>query len=122
MAGSNVRRDIPYKDRLLLDKYRKIEEHREDAARVALKVMFVKLNDMEGFGYGKLMKVGEEVRLGIREYYEDPELNEARLNRRLEQIGFRCEGSHVRAALDGDGKPKKVNHREVGELLEKVKG
>ena len=118
--GRNVRDQIPYKDRLLLDKYKKIEEHREDAARVALKVMFVKLNDLEKMGYGKLLKIGEEVRLGIREYYEDPELNEARLNRRLEQIGFRCEGNHVLAAVDGDGKPKKVNHRNVGELLEKV--
>lgn len=118
--GRNVRDQIPYKDRLLLDKYKKIEEHREDAARVALKIVFAVLNDLEGHGYVKLSRIGDRVRAEIKEYYEDPELNEARLNRRLEQIGFKCVGTHVLASVDADGKPAKVNHRDVDELLKKL--
>ena len=35
------RTDIPYKDRLLMDKMRSIADHRDDAARIALKVATV---------------------------------------------------------------------------------
>jgi hypothetical protein len=119
--GNGVRRDIPYKDRLLLDKYKKIEDHRNDAARVALKILFEILNDLEGLGYAKLSRIGARFRDAVAEYYQDPELYEARLNRRLEQIGFRCEGTHVFAAVDGEGVPVKVNHRDVAELREKAK-
>lgn len=38
MKRNHVRSDIPYKDRLLLEKYRTVQEHRDDAARVAVKM------------------------------------------------------------------------------------
>lgn len=41
MKRGSVRSDIPYKDRLLLEKYRTVKEHRDDAARIAMKVACV---------------------------------------------------------------------------------
>ena len=40
-----IRSDIPYRDRLLLEKYRTVKEHRDDADRVAMKVACVALNN-----------------------------------------------------------------------------
>ena len=39
------RSDIPYKDRLLMQKHQSIAAHRDEAARVALQVACVALND-----------------------------------------------------------------------------
>ena len=44
------RSDIPYSDRLLMQKYDSIREHRDEAARNALHLACVALNDTEGLG------------------------------------------------------------------------
>ena len=102
--GKSVRSDIPYKDRLLLEKYKTIKEHRDDAARVAMKVACVALNNTEGLGYARLIRFADELERLLSEYYEDPEVQEVNLNKRLEQIGFKIEGKQMFGATDQDGK------------------
>lgn len=99
-----VRSDIPYKDRLLLEKYRTVKEHRDDAARTALKVACVALNNTEGLGYSRLIRFADELETLLAEYYEDPEIHEIKLNKRLEQIGFKIDGKQMFGATDQDGK------------------
>ena len=106
--GKHVRSDIPYKDRLLLEKYRNIRDHRDDAARIAMKTACVALNNTEGMGYARLIRFAEELDKLIREYYNDPEVGEAHLNQRLEQIGFVIDGERMFGAIDGDGKAVKM--------------
>ena len=96
------------KDRLLLEKYRTIKEHRDDAARIAMKVSCVALNNTEGLGYARLMRFADELGRLIDEYYSDPEVQEAHLNARLEQIGFKIDGAHMFGAKDKDGNAVKM--------------
>lgn len=103
-----IRSDIPFKDRLLLEKYRTIKEHRDDAARVALKVACVALNNTEGLGYARLIRFADELERLLSEYYEDPEVQEVNLNKRLEQIGFKIDGNRMLGATDQDGKAVKM--------------
>lgn len=106
--GKGIRSDIPYKDRLLLEKYKTIKEHRDEAARVALKVACVALNNTEGLGYTRLIRFADELETLLAEYYEDPEVHEIKLNQRLEQIGFKVEGKHMYGATDQNGKAVKM--------------
>lgn len=45
------RSDIPLKDRLLMNKFSTVAEHRDHAALTAMKIATVALNDTEGMGY-----------------------------------------------------------------------
>ena len=117
--GRHVRSDIPYKDRLLLEKYKTVQEHRNDAARVALKVACVALNNTEGLGYARLVRFAGELEKLLDVYYEDPEVQEVKLNRRLEQIGFRIDGEHMFGALDPEGKAVKLGAaNQCGAMME----
>lgn len=46
--------DIPYKDRLMVNKYASIAAHRDNATLIAMKIATVALNDTEGMGYLRL--------------------------------------------------------------------
>lgn len=104
----HIRSDIPYKDRLLLERYRSIRDHRDDAARVALKCACVALNNTEGLGYARLIRFARELEGLIAEYYADPEIGEAHLNKRLGSIGFLIEGDKMLGAEDADGNAVKL--------------
>lgn len=107
MGRYPTRSDIPYAARLLMDKFNSIKEHRDDAARVALKCMCVALNDVEGIGLVRLVRVATRVHKLIDRYYSDPEVEGTHLNERLTQIGFKCDGDRMFAALDEDGEAVK---------------
>ena len=82
------RSDIPYKDRLLMDKYNSTAKHRDEAARVALCLACVALNNTEGLGLVRLTRFAQELQGLIKEYYDDTEVGEVHLAERLRQIGF----------------------------------
>ena len=48
------RSDIPYKDRLLMNRFSTVAEHRDHAALTAMKIATVALNDTEKMGYTRL--------------------------------------------------------------------
>jgi DNA-binding PadR family transcriptional regulator len=104
------RSDIPYKDRLLMQKHQSIAAHRDEAARVALQVACVALNDTEGLGYQRLSRFARRLQELIREYYEDTDVGDAHLKTRLEQLGFIVENGHMFAVENsgGDIVPKKL--------------
>ena len=104
------RSDIPYRDRLLMSKYATVAGHRDDAARVALKIATVALNDTEGLGYTRLCRFAKRQQQLMEEYYSDPEYMEIKLNQRLMSMGFLVENGHMYGAVDGDGNtvPTKV--------------
>lgn len=109
-GGHFGRSDIPYKDRLLMDKYSRIRDHRNDAARVALKVACVALNDTEGLGYQRLSRFAKRLQELVQEYYADPDVQEVHLNERLEQMGF---------IIDPNGVMFCVENSQTGEVMPK---
>ena len=99
------RSDIPYADRLLMEKHQKIADHRNEAARIAMMVACVALNDTEGLGYMRLNRFAKRFHDLIQEYYTDTEVGEVHLKSRLEQMGFIVEGGKMYAAQDENGNP-----------------
>ena len=71
-----------------MERVAQIKHHRDDAARIALQVACVALNDTEGLGYLRLSRFAKRLQQLIREYYEDPEVGAAHLETRLRQMGF----------------------------------
>ena len=102
-STSIPRSDIPYKDRLLMNKYVTVAEHRDDAALLAMKIATVALNDTEGMGYLRLARFAKRQQALTEEYYTDPEYMEAKLNQRLEQLGFKIVDGRLFGAVDDQG-------------------
>lgn len=82
------RSDIPYSDRLLIQRHESVAKHRNEAAATALKLACVALNESEGLGYQRLARFAKTLHGLIDEYYSDIEVGEAHLNKRLKQLGF----------------------------------
>ena len=60
MKNKFNRSDIPYKDRLLMERYKTVAEHRNEAARVAMLLACVALNNTEGLGLARLTRFAKE--------------------------------------------------------------
>lgn len=103
MAKKHERSDIPYALRLQMNKVRQVSDHRDDAARVALKVAMVALNDTEGLGYVRLSRFAKRLQELLKLYYEDREVQDVHLDERLREMGFRVEGGRVFALEDSEG-------------------
>lgn len=103
------RSDIPYAERLRMQKMAEIAFQRDDAAKIAMQVACVALNNTEGLGYFRLARFAREVDKLLNEYYEDPVMGEAHLHRRLEQIGF----------IIKDGRMTAVENAKTGEIVSK---
>ena len=104
---SNVRSDIPYAMRMQLQKYEQVRQHRDEAAKIALHLACVALNNTEGLGYLRLVRFAKEPKKLIAEYYADEEVGQAHLLHRLEQIGF----------LVKDGRIYAVEEAETGKVV-----
>ena len=65
---------------------RDIKEAYEDGMQFGLSVVTVALNEVYGFGYGRLCRLEQEVSRLLQEEFEDSELGANRLSRRIEQI------------------------------------
>lgn len=89
------RSDIPYSDRLLIQRMNTLAEHRNDAAYTALKLGCVALNESEGLGLFRLTRFARTLRGLIDEYYSDTEVGEVHLNQRLSQMGFVVIDGHL---------------------------
>lgn len=98
-----VRSDIPYRDRLLMNKFNTIAQHRDHAALTAMKIAMLALNETETMGYLRLARFAHEQQKLTEEYYSDPEYFEVKMNERLRKMGFIVqEDGRVFGALDGD--------------------
>ena len=103
MAKQKTRSDIPYALRLQMQKVNMVVDHRDDAARVALKVALVALNDTEGLGYMRLSRFAKRLQELISLFYEDREVQEVHLNERLKAMGFDIRDGRVFALEDLEG-------------------
>ena len=101
--GRFGRTDIPLKDRLLMNRFNTIAEHRDHAALTAMKIATVALNDTEKMGYLRLARFAKKQQELTELYYTDPEYQEAKLNERLEQLGFKIVNGRMFGANDQDG-------------------
>ncbi len=86
--------------------------HRNDAARIAMQIACVALNNTEGLGYTRLVRFAQETDKLIQEYYSDIVMGEAHLQRRLEQLGFKIQDGRMMAATDAEGEPVSVKKWE----------
>lgn len=108
------RSDIPYKDRLMVNKFASIAAHRDNSALIAMKIAMVALNDTEGLGYLRLSRFAKRQHELNEEFYSDPEYQEAKLDERLRQLGFIVENGRIYCAEDDDGKIVPTNTLEGG--------
>lgn len=95
--------NIPFKERLLMNKFATVAEHRDHAALTAMKIATVALNDTEKMGYTRLARFAKRQQQLTEEYYTDPEYMEEKLNQRLEQMGFKVVNGRLFGAIDADG-------------------
>lgn len=95
-----ARSDIPYKDRLMVNRFADIALHRDHSALVANKIGMVALNDTEGHGYLRLSRWAKRYNILNEEFYADPEYQEAKLDERLRKLGFLVEEGRVFCAQD----------------------
>ena len=107
------RSDIPLKDRLLMNKFSTVAEHRDHAGLTAMKIATVALNDTEGMGYMRLARFAKHQQALTEEYYSDPEYMEEKLNQRLEQLGFKVVNGRLFGAVDDEGNTVPTKGLEV---------
>ena len=98
------RSDIPYKDRLMVNQFANIAQHRDHSALVANKLRMIAENDEEGLGYLRLSRIAKRYHNISEEYYTDPEYYEAKADQRLRQMGFLVEDGRVFCAEDDEDK------------------
>ena len=102
-AKGMQRSDIPYKDRLMVNQFANIAQHRDHSAVVANKIGMVALNDLKGMGYIQLTRWGLLYNSLNEEFYSDPEYQEAKLDERIRKMGFVVENGKVIVAEDENG-------------------
>lgn len=71
--GPMDRSDIPYAERLRMNKLANIANHRDDAHLTELKIALVSLNETEGLGYIRLSRFAQRQQENRDKFYEDPE-------------------------------------------------
>ena len=106
------RSEIPYVQRIQMERAEQMAWHRNDAARIAMQIACVALNNTEGLGYTRLVRFAQETDKLIQEYYSDIVMGEAHLQRRLEQLGFKIRDGRMMAATDAEGEPVPVKKWE----------
>ena len=109
------RRDIPYSQRMKMQRAQEIHRHREDAATTALKIAMVALNDTENLGFTRLCRFATRLRELNAAYWADPEREDVHLNDRLEKMGFQIgENGGVMVYED----PETGTMRKIRKVLE----
>ena len=98
------RSDIPYAERLRMNKLANIAGHRDDAHLVELKLALVSLNETEGLGCVRLSRFAKRQNENRERYYRDPDYESEKLDQAVRQLGFIVEDGRLVCILDEDGK------------------
>lgn len=92
-GGLMGRSDIPYAQRLQMDRKMDVATNREHAAKIAMMYTCCALNESEGIGYKRLVPFSQRMMEYDHEYYsDDPDLKMSHFKRRFEQIGITVSG------------------------------
>lgn len=86
------RSDIPFAQRLKIQKNQDIAVNREHAAKIAMMCMSCAMHEVEGIGYKRLTRFSLAFHENVEEFYEDVEVGLAHAKRRMEQIGMPISG------------------------------
>ncbi len=86
------RSDIPYAERIALQRQSDIVASRNHAAKITMYCMSVAMYELYGVGYKRLVRFSLKFKECIDEFYDDPELSMAHAQKRLEQIGVSFSG------------------------------
>lgn len=103
-SRSIPRSDIPYAERLRVNKLATLAAHRDDAHLTELKIALVSLNESEGLGYVRLSRFAQTQQKNRDEYYSDPEYMSAKLDEAVRKLGFIVEDGRLICAVDDAGK------------------
>lgn len=107
------RSDIPYAERLRMNKLAGIAAHRDDAHLTELKIALVSLNESEGLGYVRLSRFAKVQQKNRDAYYKDPEYESVKLDQAVRQLGFIVEDGRLICAVDDTGKIVSTKTLEV---------
>ena len=112
-ANPMQRSDIPYAERLRMNKLAGIAAHRDDAHLTELKIALVSLNESEGLGYVRLSRFAQVQQKNRDKYYSDPEYMSEKLDQAVRQLGFVVEDGRLICAVDDDGRIVPTKNLEV---------
>ena len=101
---SSQRSDIPYVERLRINKLAGIAAHRDDAHLTELKIALVSLNETEGLGYVRLSRFAQRQQENRDKFYKDPDYESVKLDQAVRQLGFIVEDGRLICAVDDAGK------------------
>lgn len=90
--GIMGRSDIPYAQRMAMDRQSEIKANRDHAAKIAMFCNCYAINELEGVGYKRLVRLNNRHLEIVNEVYEDVELGMAHLKHRLGQMGIEISG------------------------------
>ena len=103
-SKNKQRSDIPYVERLRINKLTGIAAHRDDAHLTELKIALVSLNETEGLGYVRLSRFAARQQENRDKFYKDPEYESVKLDQAVRQLGFIVEDGRLICAVDDTGK------------------
>lgn len=102
--GFMGRSDIPFAQRMQLQRQAEIVSIRNQAAKVAMFCRSVALHDVEGIGYKRLVRFSLHFKEVVDEFYEDVEVGMAHAAQRLAQMGRPISGELFTVEPDGRSK------------------
>lgn len=108
--GIMGRSDIPYAQRMAMQRKSDIVLNRDHAAKIAMYCLSVAMNEEEGIGYKRLVRFSFRHFELIAEFYEDIDVGMARAKRRLEEMGMPISGELFTYEAEGQTK----REREIG--------
>lgn len=112
--GFMGRSDIPFAQRMQLQRQAEIVSIRNQAAKVAMFCRSVALHDVEGIGYKRLVRFSLHFKKVIDEFYEDVEVGMAHAAQRLAQMGRPISGELF--TVEPDGRSKRVTEKQNNAL------
>jgi hypothetical protein len=112
--GLMGRSDIPFAQRMRMQRDAEIVDNRNHAAQIAMFCNAAALNEVEGIGYKRLVSYSLRHKKYIDEFYEDPIAGMEHAKRRMEYMGMPISGN-LFTIPDTNGMSKKEaeigNHR-----------
>ena len=90
--GIMDRRDIPFAQRLQMQRKAQIIHNREQAAKAVMFCQSVALHRLEGIGFKRLVRFALHFKKVNDEFYEDPVVGMAHAKARMEQLGMPISG------------------------------
>lgn len=108
--GIMGRSDIPYAQRMAIQRKSDIIVNRDHAAKIAMYCLSVAMYEEEGIGYKRLVRFSFRHQAVIEEFYEDIDVGMAHAKQRMEQMGMPISGELF--TYDAEGQTKW--EREIG--------